>query len=470
MKKRRTRKKGGNPETKFHFYARKMKRNERIDQTEFKAFLDSVKDPLFSEWDFENDGNKYTINEYAILHNAPLNIHAVFWDYPVNLSHISNYFSTFGTKTPLTILEAYIIQGIYSENIRVILEQIQADFANSAGSLFRVINNKQPIPTVLHFAMESSNYEIMPLDQTIYNMIIQIYFSNSVYRYLSKNNSVEQIKELVALGIKTGKADFTHTVLMKATGLPNIIHIIFSQMVISFLLLQDNKTLFDTVFYILQRLDQRIVLEHIAKYNSDQIIHQYNVVKDAKQFFSLVAQKLLQNTIEPYTGKRVRIIIRCHGIVENLEKQHFEFPFNSLCFFVELGKSLNEIKCVSNRTEKMICNGNFDNNLTCITPENNRIYTEPMKFVFDSGFITGKRNRYTGIYVCKDGNVNRADELDINEDIPYDINGLRELCLSVCQSRNINPSDIDIMLFACRTQLGFIEEKTNVTPNITVNI
>ena len=118
----------------------------------------------------------------------------------------------------------------------------------------------------------------------------------------------------------------------------------------------------------------------------------------------------------------------------------------------------------------MICNGNYDDNLQCIESVNGKIKSEPMQFIFDSGFFMGRRKRYTGIYVCKDGEVNRADELNIQEDTPYILDTIVEMCKTICSIRQIDPINVDILLFSCRTQLGKPPNIAKVTPKLVANI
>ena len=95
-------------------------------------------------------------------------------------------------------------------------------------------------------------------------------------------------------------------------------------------------------------------------------------------------------------------------------------------------------------------NGNYDDNLQCVESVNGKIESEPMKLLFDSGFFMGTRNEYTGIYVCKEGSVSRADELDIQEDSPYSLEDIVGLCNAVCRERQLDPANVDILLFSCK--------------------
>jgi len=131
---------------------------------------------------------------------------------------------------------------------------------------------------------------------------------------------------------------------------------------------------------------------------------------------------------------------------------------------------LGEACFVSNRTENMICNGNYDDNLQCVESANGKIESEPMQFIFDSGFFLGTRNRYTGIYICRDGTVNRADELNIQEDTPYSLEDIVGLCNAVCAERQIDPANVDILLFSCRARLGNPREIVPLHPKLVVKI
>jgi len=379
----------------FHKYAMKMKNKERIDANEFKAFLAKAKNPLQTFIDYDGKGYAYTINEYALLHDAGNDIQSLFWQYEVNLGHLANYSALIGIQEPLTLLEAHIIYSKYGENIRCIIEQIQQDLPNRAQYLFRM---KRGIPTVLYFALESSNYALDPLEKPIYDIIMQTYYGNNIYRYLTQNNSFNSIKELVTLGIRFCKPDFLSTVLLKVGNSENIVKLIFNDAAVSFLLLQNNKELFATVFNVLQRLDQDVVLRNVREHALTAYKN-----KDANQLFKIVGQQTLRDILSPYNDTKVRIIIRCHGIINKMDKQGFSFPFDRLCFFVNAGETLGETCIVSNRTEAMICNGNYDADAKCIKSVNNEIITEPMKFIFDAGFFAGKRNMFTGVYVCMHG-------------------------------------------------------------------
>lgn len=474
MKTRRRRKITGGNETekRFREYAIKIKNQEQIPIESFSAFLESVKDPLKVAIDYNRTGNLYTINEYALLNNASHDIHATFWKYDVALNHLTDYSSLLDIKYPLTILEAYILHGLHSRNIRNILEQITA---KSPNSLFRYIPDVKNIPTILYFALQSSNYELMPLTQYVYSSIISIYTQPQIYLKLTNNNALGTILELLNIAIRFNKPDLLEIICLSIPTSENIYKLLLHKTTIAFLLLQDNQQLFITTFNLLKTVDKEHIKEYINQYalikdaDATQIIESYTT-NNAKRFFELIGRHTMNDILEPYTGTKVRIIIRCHGILSNETKKDFEFPFSRLCYFISKGQTLGEACIVSNRTENMICNGNYDDNLQCIESVNGKLQSEPMHFIFDSGFFMGRRKLYTGIYVCKEGAVSRADELDIQEDKPYILDDIVELCKNICSIRQIDPINVDILLFSCRTQLGKPPNIAKVTPKLVANI
>jgi hypothetical protein len=479
MPKRRTRKRinGGNPvEIKFREYASKIANKEPVSIESFTVFLDSVDDPLKVAIDYDKKGKSYTINEYALLHNASYDIHAVFWKYEVALNHLVDYSSLFDFKDPLTILEAYIIHGEHSENILRIIENIKD---NNIHFLFRHIPKTGNIPTVLFFTLESSNYVNKPLATYNYNMIVQLYLQTRIYDVLLKNYS--QLA-LINIAIRFNKPDLLQGICMKISNSSDVYKYLFHNSSVTFLLLQNNPSLFDAAFDLLRIIDPIEVFKYINMYATNSssdislIMEKYTKRKtspsptEAKRFFELLGRHTLHGLLEPYAGSKVRIIIRCHGVLAAETKRRFDFPFSRLCYFISKGQTLGEACFVSNRTENMICNGNYDDNLQCVESANGKIESEPMNFIFDSGFFLGTRNRYTGIYVCREGSVNRADELNIQEDTPYSLEDIVGLCNAVCTERQIDPANVDVLLFSCRTRLGKPQEVVPVHPKLVVKI
>jgi hypothetical protein len=324
-------------------------------------------------------------------------------------------------------------------------------------------------------------------------MIVQLYLQTRIYDVLLKNYS--QLA-LINIAIRFNKPDLLQGVCMKISNSSDVYKYLFHNSSVTFLLLQNNPSLFDAAFDLLRIIDPVDVFKYINMYATDSssdislIMEKYTKRKtsptpnDAKRFFELLGRHTLRGILEPYTGSKVRIIIRCHGVLAAETKRRFDFPFNHLCYFISKGQTLGEACFVSNRTENMICNGNYDDNLQCVESANGKIESEPMNFNFDSGFFLGTRNRYkgrnssdgrprsglTGIYVCRDGTVNRADELNIQEDTPYSLEDIVGLCNAVCTERQINPVNVDILLFSCRARLGKPQEVVPVHPKLVVKI
>ena len=68
------------------------------------------------------------------------------------------------------------------------------------------------------------------------------------------------------------------------------------------------------------------------------------------------------------------------------------------------------------------------------------------------------------------GVLDRADELNIQEDTPYSLEDIVGLCNAVCAERQIDPANVDILLFSCRARLGKPQEVVPVHPKLVVKI
>ena len=153
MAQTRRRKKGGNPE--MFQYASLIKNKKTIDIYKFKSFLDSIQNPLFQLYDFDGNGAKYTINEYALIHESDILVQSIFNNYMVDLDHLVQYNSLRENK--INILEAYILHSKFLLNIQYILEKIESH--NNYKVLFRYFIRDIHIPTVLMCAVEASKYK-----------------------------------------------------------------------------------------------------------------------------------------------------------------------------------------------------------------------------------------------------------------------------------------------------------------------
>lgn len=467
---------GGNMhERKFREYAVKIKNREPINENEFAEFLKQIDEPLKIAIDYDNNGNKYTINEYALLHNAGYNIHALFWNYDVAIKHIV-YYKKFDIDEPLTILEAYIVNGEYVENISRIINQIKFD----RSTYFRTSKTSNDIPTILLYALDSSNYINGALHNVITLEIINMYMQPEFYSILTKNHDPNTIRNLISIAIRYNNPELMLRICNKIPNSETIYELIFTKQIVSFLLLQNNNTLFYETFILLKKLESSRVLYYINKYAIDpekdasRIMEKflynqkYPNNRESKRFFEIIGLHILKDVLPPYIGKNVRIIIRSHGLMKSDVKENYSYPFNRLCFFVNKGEVLSESCFVSNRTENLVCNGNYDNNLKCVESTNGQIITEPMIFIFDSGMYKGYKNNYTGIYVCYNEKVERSDEINIDNDKLYEITDIIEMVTMICNTRRFSYENIDIMAFVCRSQYGNANlNVANIIPKIT---
>lgn len=473
---------GGVQETTYRMYANQIKNKEHINVEEFERFLDSVKNPLSHAYKFDNDDNEYTINEYAILHGYALHefdIHAKFRKYDVNLRHTAVY-PNFNIPEPLNIIEAYIYDGKYLENIRLIMVQIQKE--NLYSIYFRNLRVSKGLPSVLYFVLEASNFLNDALNPHIYHAVTNIYMHPTVYdTYLIQNNP-QNVLNLLSIAIQYNKPFLLREICGKMQNAETVYSYIFTQKIVSYLLLQNNNELFKTTFGLLQSINPSKVLEYINKYAIDpnkdasKILQKYKdnqnypTPRECKRFFEILGLHILQDVLPPYIGDTVRIIIRCHGTMLSNVPEKIAYPFNRLCYFVEKGKYLIETCYVSNRIENMVCNGNYDNSLKCISSIDGQIETEPMRFSFNAGFYKGIKHSYTGIYVCRNASVERADEYSIDNDKKYAFPEMIDIVKSICDYRQIGYNNVDIMIFACRAYVTDTNpENSIIHPKITAS-
>jgi hypothetical protein len=401
-------------------------------------------------------------------------LHAAFREYPVNLDHTVIY-QKFNIDEPLNLLEAYIYDGKHIENIRRIMNRAPQEI------YFRQLRSSNGIPSILYFAIESSSYVHNPLSQIIYNAIINMYMNPEIYTKLIPTPTNQM--NLLSIAIQYNKPDLMIEICKKMESAETVYSYICTQRIVSYLLLQNNPELFKSAFTLLKNIHPAEALRYINKYAVDpekdatHIMEKYlqrNYLspshEESKQFFEILGLHILRDTLPPYIGDTVRIIIRCHGSMLDESKTRIEYPFHRLCYFVEKGKYLMETCHVSNRVENMVCNGNYDDSLKCIPPIDGMIEIEPMQFRFDSGFHKGNRNSYTGIYVCQNRTVDRANEAIIDGKKKYLFPEVIDIVKTVCTNRQIDYANVDIMIFACRAMIGTTRpESVRLVPKITAS-
>lgn len=471
---RKTRKKrlfGGNPESMYKDYATKMKNKQPIDISEFTKFLESVDKPLKKVFELIPGEGKKTINEYALIYNAEMEIHAAFRNYDVAINHKILYpFATSMKTGELNILEAYILQGLHIENIRIILEQIEKTDA----ILFRYLPEMDNLPTILACSVYSSNYVHSQMHNTIYPMILNMYMGTENFKKLTHDNNPHAIIDLFKTAVKHAKPDFMISIYQKFLSPRDAYIVIFNKHVLERLMLQNNETLFVTAINMLQYSNHDFI-EMIIKEFKFRDTSLFDYLKDskikmipnvAKQFFNKLATQIIDKVMVPHNGSNIRIIIRSHGVSNGPGEIVVDFPFNKLCYFVEKGKQLGESCMVSRRTEDLICSGNFDPNLVCTESTNGKITVEDHFIDFSSaGVYDVEQNQFLGIYICKEGIVTRAN-VSIDKSRLYAQNDIVEICREICYKEQYDYSKVDVLIFACRGYKQLESETQVIKPAV----
>jgi hypothetical protein len=468
---RKTRKRrlfGGNPESTFIDYATKIKNKQPIDIAEFKNFLESVEKPLKKAFEIIPGEGKKTINEYAVMYNAEMEIHASFRNYDIAINHKILYpFASSMGIGELNVLEAYILQGLHIENIRVMIEQLEKTKSLTDAILFRYLPEMDNLPTLFACSIFSSNYVNSQIHNTIYPMILNMYMGTENFKKLTHNYNSKAIIDLFKTAVKYAKPDFMISIYQKFLSPRDAYVVVFNKSVLERLMLQNNETLYLTAINMLQYSNPEFI-EMIIKEFQFQDTSLFDYLKEykikmsshvAKQFFSKLATQIIDNVMVPYNDSNVRIIIRSHGVSNGPGEIVIDFPFNKLCYFVEKGKQLGESCIVSRRTEELICAGNFDPNLVCTESTNGKIIVEDQLLDFHSGGVYDvEQNQFLGIYICKEGIVSRAN-VSINTSRSYTQLNIVEICKNICDTEEIEYSKVDVLIFACR---GYAQNESDI--------
>lgn len=479
-KTRKNRKIGGsNQKQIFIDYANKIKNKQHIDILEFKTFLDSVKNPLKQAFEIVLGEGMRTINEYALIYNANMEIHALFRNYDIAIKHKTHYpFASSMKIDELTMLEAYILHGSHIENIRVIIEQLEKTQTLNDEILFRYFPNENILPTIFLCSLLSSEYVNSRIHNTVYPLILNIYMKNENFKTLSHNYNSSTIIKLFKHAIRYAKPDFMISIYYKFTSPRDAYIIIFNQSVLELLMLQNNETLYLTAIDMLQYSNSEFIEMIIKEYKFKntslfEYLKQYKttmVPKTAKIFFSHLATEIIDNVILPYNGKNVRLIIRSHGISNGPREITVDFPFNKLCYFVEKGKALGETCLVSRRTEELICSGNYDPNLICTESSNGQITVEDHYLEFSShGVYDTEQKQIIGIYICKNGKVNKAN-VELDPEVLYTQYDLVEVCKKICDDEEIDYSIVDVLVFACRGYVNTPLDLQIIKPTVATKL
>jgi len=481
--------KGGNPE--MFQYALQIKNKKTIDINKFKTFLDSIQNPLFQQYDFDGNGTKYTINEYALIHEADIMVHSVFNNYTVNLEHLVHY--TRLRENKLNILEAYILHSNFVLNIQYILEKIGSD--NKV--LFRYFTRDIHIPTVLLCSIEASKYKNSIFGNAIYQTVMELYSRPTVYNILSRDGDHEIILQLFQFATMFNKPDFMIKIYLFLTQKEKDLHaglnLLFDKDVVTNILLIDDPHLYKTAIELMNYTDENIVKEILLDYanqnfnehekkDSGKSIIEYlklynlKLTKDAKILFEKLGKHTIDNIILPHNDKRIRIIIVCHGTTIDNTVKKVEFPFTplgisnaqsatplsfitadevgvlnvqrckKLCFFVEKGEKHRNQCIVSRSVEELVCAGNYDRNLKCSESDDNSITVDNMIFNFENRTLL----ETTGFYICENNKVVKINILGIEETEYYTMEQIIGICHKICKQSKINYDNVNLMFFACR--------------------
>jgi hypothetical protein len=465
-RRRYSKKKGGNPE--MFQYASLIKNKKPIDTDKFKLFLDSIQNPLFQCYDFDGNGMKYTINEYALIHESDIMVQSIFNNYTVDLEHLVQYSSLRETK--INILEAYILHSKFLLNIQYILEKNESD--NNYKVLFRYFTRGIHIPTVLMCAVEASKYKNSIFGNAIYQTVMELYSRPTVYNMLVRNGDRDIILQLFQFATMFNKPDFMVKIylflLQETKDLHAGLNLLFDKDIVSNILLLDDPHLYKTAIELMNYTDENIVKEILLDYANQNFnnhekeesgnaiveylkLYNLKLTQNAKILFEKLGKHTIQNIILPDDNdKKIRIIIVCHGTTVDNTSETVDFPFGKLCFFVEKGEKLRNQCIVSRSIEELICAGNYDRNLKCSESNNNTIAIDNMIFNFENKTLLDKNNETTGFYICENKKVVKINILGIEETEYYNMTQIIGICHKICKQSRIHTDNVNLMFFACR--------------------
>lgn len=462
-KKRDSIKKGGT--VNMFYYASLIKSKKDIDTSKFKTFLDSIENPLMNLYNFDGDGELYTINEYALIHSANVMIQTLFNNYTVNLEHLVQYNSLRTDK--LNILEAYILHSTFIINIQYILEQIES--TNNYRALFRYFQVGMHIPTILMCAVESSKFKNSMFGNSIYQMVLELYTKSRFYNYLSRDNDNNIVMQLFTFATMFNKSDFMikiYMFLIQGRPIEEGFNLLFDKDIIANILIHDDPQLYKTAIELMNYTDENLVKEILLDYanqnfneyekqvSGDAIVeylreYKLSGIPQAKIFFEKLGKYTIENIMVPNRDKRIRIIIICHGTIIDDTKKDVSFPFNKLCFFVEKGEKLRNSCIVSRSVEELVCAGNYDKYLQCTESTNGLIEIDNMIFNFENRTLLDKNNKTTGFYICENNTVMKINILGLNRP-QYTLEQIINICKDICLQNSIPEDNVNLMLFACR--------------------
>ena len=460
---------------KFYDYANRIQNKLPIDIHEFRHFLNSVKDPLFQEFQFDkNSTEKYTINEWAFLHHSPHELQLIFQHYPVSLTHTVTYTPIFyASDVRHTILEAYVHSSSNYTLIKSILHQLISD-NNIENALFRVASPTISLPTVLYYAFYSRNYKVD--GKQIFRLVFNKYTEPDVFEKLL-NYTPNAVKVLFDQSIIMNNSDALYLLLDNNTDRELLVPLLFQNDYMEIILLNDDREMYETLINAINKIDESIISELVcrvlktkASCKSETLakILQYKN-HNAVKFFKKLGNYAVETLVAPSVSEHPKIIIVSHGITFNQEVINIDFPFGKLCFYVDKGQTLHNNCFISKTIPELICAGNYDGELKC-KESDGTILIDNLAL----SFIPDKLNisRVIGIYTCYRNQIVNITDSVIN-DCPKiqgtDFYHVGNVLYQLRKSYDTYFSDIcpiqyvEILVHACRTNIGESVSDANTT-------
>ncbi len=255
---------GGDKE-RFYYYANLIENQQKIDPTEFKQFLDSVENPLTTEFQFDSTTiDTYTINEWAFLHKAPYELQIIFLNYPVSFTHTAVYYPWFYARDVRhTILDAYVLASKYPALIREILASIKNDDDNEK-CLFQYLGG-HPIPTTLYYAFYSRNQDD---GEYIFRPVFDKYLTTKNFEKLVSNNP-SSIRYIFDKSITMNETYAVRSILDIKMEL---IQLIFKEDYMKTILLNDDPEMYRTLVHVMNNLDQSIISEFVSRTDTTTVV------------------------------------------------------------------------------------------------------------------------------------------------------------------------------------------------------
>jgi len=404
---------------KFYDYAKRIQNKSPIDINEFRIFLDSVKDPLFQEFQFNEDSNeKYTINEWAFLHQSPHELQLVFQRYPVSLTHTFVYTPFFyASDVRHTILEAYIHSSSNYTLIKSILSQLKTD-DDVENSLFRFSSPTIFLPTALYYAFYSRNYKVD--GKQIFRLIFNKYTEPDIFDKLLEYTP-NAIKILFDNSIIMNNPDALYLLLdNNNVDRHTLVPLLFQNDYMEVILLNDNIEMYETLINAINKIDESIISELVCRLLKTKASCESETLKkilqyknhNAVKFFKKLGNYAIDTLTAPAVSDHPKIIIVSHGITYNQDTINIEFPFGKLCFYAHKGQTLQNNCILSKTIPELICAGNYDGDLKCKNSDGTMAIDN-----LALSFVPDKLNfsRIFGIYTCYRNKIVNITDSVIND-------------------------------------------------------